>query len=72
MKIFSFISSIIAFALTLFFLITDFPDINTFNGFLYFSLFLILMVICITGILYNRPVIQRIHRRFRVANHSKH
>lgn len=55
MKVFSFISSVIAFGTTLFFLITDFPHLDTFNGIIYFSLMVILLLICVTGIVVNMP-----------------
>lgn len=63
MKIFSFIISIIVFGVTLFYLITDFPSLHNINGFIYLFLMLILLLICITGILVNMPLVKKIRRR---------
>ncbi|KGO94826.1 hypothetical protein Q766_01545 [Flavobacterium subsaxonicum WB 4.1-42 = DSM 21790] len=65
MKFFSLILSVITFTTTLYFLISQFPDLETFDGFLYFVLLLLLMLICITGIIINRPVITRVHNKFK-------
>lgn len=65
MKVFSLVLSVITSTITLFFLITDFPDISTFNGIIYFSLLIVLLLICITGIIVNFPIISRVHHKFR-------
>ncbi|OYQ31884.1 hypothetical protein CHU92_15435 [Flavobacterium cyanobacteriorum] len=66
MKIFSFISSAIVFAITLYSLITDFPSLKYLNGVIYFMLLIILMLICITGLITNSPFIYRFKRRFKI------
>ena len=57
MKLFSLIVSVVTFMVTLFFLFSDFPDTSTFNGIIYLGLMLILLLICITGIIINKPII---------------
>lgn len=66
MRLFSLVVSIITLFSTAFFLIADFPDITTFNGVVYFSLMVILILICITGIIINLPIVNRIHNTFKV------
>lgn len=56
MRVFNFIASIVAFLATLFYLILDFPNLDNFNGVIYLLLMIILLVICITGIIFNAPV----------------
>lgn len=55
MRGFSFITSIAGFCITLLFLIADFPALDEFGGIVYLSLFVVLLLICITGIISNRP-----------------
>lgn len=66
MKILSLILSTVTFIATLCFLIFYFPDVSTFNGFIYFVMMLILLLICVTGIIINKPEINRVHNRFRI------
>lgn len=63
MKLFSLTVSIVTFAVTFFFLVSDFPDIATFDGSIYLVLMLILLLICITGIIINKPVIAKSKRK---------
>lgn len=59
MKNFSFIFSVVAFVVTAYFLATDFPALNTSEGIIYLSIIVVLLLICITGIIINRPEIPR-------------
>lgn len=63
MRIFNFIASVVAFVAALFYLILDFPNLDNFNGVIYFLLMIILLVICITGIIFNAPVIPKSIKR---------
>lgn len=72
MRIFSFISSLITLVFTVFFLVTEFPMLDTLNGIIYLLLMLILLFICITGIIINMPLSARPQKRFRIVNHAKH
>ncbi|KOS05089.1 hypothetical protein AM493_02845 [Flavobacterium akiainvivens] len=67
MKTFSLILSLTAFSATLYFLVTDFPDVTTLNGLIYFGIMLILLMVCVTGIIINWPLLSRIHNRFRLS-----
>jgi len=67
MKIFSLLVSVIAFVSTLFFLVTAFPDVTTFNGTIYLLLLVVLLLICITGIIINKPVFAGRRRRHRMS-----
>jgi len=62
MKILSLILSIIVFFGAGFFLITDFQFSLEMNYLLYISLLVILMLICITGVLINYPLLM-LHRK---------
>jgi hypothetical protein len=67
MRIFSLILSLTSFVITLYFLVTDFPDIATLNGVIYLGIMLILLMVCIMGVIINWPLISRIHNRFRLS-----
>lgn len=67
MRILSLILSVTAFFVTLYFLVTDFPDIAMVSGLIYFGIMLILLMVCIMGIVINWPLISRIHNRFRLS-----
>lgn len=69
MKIFSLVLSIITSTIALFFLITDFPDVSTFDGIIYFLMLVVLLLICITGIIVNFPLITRVHHKFRTGKY---
>lgn len=66
MKVFSLILSIITFIITLYFLIADFPKINEVNDVIYICLLIILLVICFTGILINKPIFNRERRKMKI------
>jgi len=66
MKLLSFILSVITFTITLFFLVSDFPNLASLNGIIYFAMMFILLMICIMGIILNWPLLRRIHNRFRL------
>ena len=70
MRIFSFIISVLALLVSLCYLILDFPNFDDANGVLYFSIFLILMLICITGIIINSPTLVRSHTHKREKNNK--
>jgi hypothetical protein len=72
MKIFSFISSIIAAGVTIYYLITDLPSLTNFNGVIYLILMLVLLAICITGIVINAPHIIRHSRKNKHYHQLKH
>lgn len=72
MKIFSFIISVLALLALLCYLILDFPDFSDLNNVLYFSILLILMMICITGIIINSPTFIRPHINKRVKGDNKY
>ena len=55
MKIFSFIASIMAFIMSSIYLVIDNPEFDSLNSILYFSIQIILLIICITGIVINLP-----------------
>lgn len=57
MRKFSLIMSLAAFATTLFYLILDFPNLDNFGGIVYFLLMIVLLVICVTGIIINMPLL---------------
>lgn len=65
MRVFNFIASVVAFIATLFYLILDFPNLDSFNGVIYFLLMIILLVICITGIIFNSPVFPKSIKRMK-------
>lgn len=65
MKIFSFIFSLAAFVVTAYFLFSDFPSLSTTEGIIYFSMVVVLLLICITGIISNRPTFTRTHYKGR-------
>ena len=74
MKTFSFIASILAFAATLYFMVTDFPELTDLDGIIYFSLLAILLLICATGIIINWPHIsgrisKTLRKRHKTAIH---
>ena len=62
---FNFIASVVVFVATLFYLILDFPNLDSFNGVIYFLLMIILLVICITGIIFNSPVFHKSIKRMK-------
>lgn len=66
MKVFSLILSIITFITTLYFLITDFPKINEANDVIYICLLIILLIICLTGIIINKPIFNRERRKMKI------
>jgi hypothetical protein len=72
MKIFSFISSIIAAGITIYYVITDLPSFTNFNGVIYFILLMVLLAICITGIILNVPHIVKPHRKSKHYHQLKH
>jgi len=55
MRNFSFIFSLSAFIVTMYFLITDFPALDSSEGIIYLSMVIVLLLICITGVIINRP-----------------
>jgi hypothetical protein len=55
MKNFSFIFSLLAFLVTMYFLVIDFPALDNSEGIIYFSMVIVLLLICITGVIINRP-----------------
>lgn len=59
MRNFSFIFSLAAFIATVYFLISDFPLLDTSEGVIYLSIIIVLLLICITGIIINRPALPR-------------
>ncbi|ALM47623.1 hypothetical protein AMR72_01145 [Flavobacterium psychrophilum] len=63
MKVFGFITSVIVLMLSLFYIITDFPNLNSFEGFVYFCIVSILILICITGMIINIPLRNRMHKK---------
>lgn len=66
MKLFSLILSILVFFATLyFFLLKLGGTITTFDDYIYISLLVLLMVICITGVVINWSIL--LHRRKRVV-----
>ncbi|KGO88565.1 hypothetical protein Q765_01260 [Flavobacterium rivuli WB 3.3-2 = DSM 21788] len=67
MKLFSFIVSVVMFITTLFFFISDFPDITTFNGTVYLLLLVVLLLICLTGIIINKPVFVKHKRKYKMS-----
>jgi len=62
MKIFGFITSVVVLLISLYDIITDFPNLDDFEGFVYFCIVFILILICITGMLINLPV-HKIHKK---------
>ncbi|MXN89759.1 hypothetical protein GR160_00830 [Flavobacterium sp. Sd200] len=71
MKIFSLIVSVATFMVTFYFLVSDFPDITTFDGSIYLGLMIILLLICITGIIINKPVVAKARRKILAKKQSK-
>jgi hypothetical protein len=67
MKVLSLIVSVVTLIATLLLMIADFPDVGTLSGVIYLLLLIILFMICITGIILNRPVMNRIHNKFRIT-----
>ncbi len=67
MRVFSLILSVTAFTITLYFLLAYFPDVTSVNGLIYLGIMLILLMVCITGIIINWPLLSRIHNRFRLS-----
>ncbi|WP_297332316.1 hypothetical protein [Flavobacterium sp.] len=57
MKNFNIILSAITFIAATVLLIADFPNLTTFNGIIFFSLIIVLLLICITGLIINLPSI---------------
>ena len=57
MRKFSLIMSLVAFVTTLFYLILDFPNLDNFGGIVYFLLMIVLLLICVTGIIINMPLL---------------
>lgn len=55
MRNFSFIFSLVAFVVTVYFLATDFPSLDSGEGIIYLSIVVVLLLICITGVIINRP-----------------
>lgn len=55
MRNFSFIFSTVAFFVTVYFLATDFPSLDSSEGIIYLSIIIVLLLICLTGIVINRP-----------------
>lgn len=62
MRIFSLITSVIALLLSLYYMITDFPNLDSFEGLIYFCILFILILICITGIIINIPI-HKVHKK---------
>ena len=56
MRVFTLILSTIAFFSTTYYSIVAFPDMSTANGILYFSMLVILLLICITGMILSIPM----------------
>ncbi|MGV3459167.1 MAG: hypothetical protein ACO1N9_01805 [Flavobacterium sp.] len=59
MRNFSFIFSLATFVVTIYFLATDFPALDSSEGIIYLSIVVVLLLICITGVIINRPVLAR-------------
>ncbi|PZR12171.1 MAG: hypothetical protein DI539_20300 [Flavobacterium psychrophilum] len=74
MKMFSFIISVIAFLGLASYIIFDFPDFRDANSLIYISLLFILVLMSVTGILINMPVISRssAHRKMKDSNKHMH
>ncbi|MBE98989.1 MAG: hypothetical protein CMP77_03305 [Flavobacterium sp.] len=64
MKTFNIILSAFTLLATTILLIVDFPNLKTFNGIIYFSLLVVLLLVCVTGIIINTPrlTFKRRHR----------
>lgn len=63
MKKFNMITSVVVLLLSSCYMITNFPDLDTFEGFIYFSILLVLILICITGIVINIPALYKVHEK---------
>jgi len=55
MKMFCFITSVVASIFSILYLIIDFPNFNGIEDIIYFCIQFILVLICITGIIINMP-----------------
>lgn len=62
MRIFSFIASVIALIISVFYMITDLPNLHKFEGLIYFFILFILILICVTGIIINIPI-NKVHKK---------
>ncbi|RZJ27266.1 MAG: hypothetical protein EOO48_12250 [Flavobacterium sp.] len=71
MKALALILSIVSFLVSGYFLFTDVNLSAGVNEFIYMSLLLILMLICIVGILLNAPLIIQEKRRMKVLMYKK-
>jgi len=71
MKAFALIISTLAFLVSGYVLFTDVQLSNGLNEYIYMSLLLILMLICIVGILINVPLIMEERRKMKVFMSKK-
>ncbi|MNJ95120.1 hypothetical protein D3C87_128260 [compost metagenome] len=68
MRKFSLIMSLAAFATALFYLILDFPSLDNFGGIVYFLLMIVLLLICVTGIIINMPLLPSLKIKRKIKN----
>ena len=59
MKLFSLLLSIMVFFTSLYFFILKIPNVSTLNDFIYISLLIVLMAICIVGVIINWEFFER-------------
>lgn len=67
MKLFSLILSTLTLVVTAVALVTNFPELNSLDNFIYLCLMLLLVAISVVGIILNRPEVSRVHHRYRIS-----
>lgn len=72
MRMFNFIISVFTFLVSLFYMIFYFPDFTTVNGIIYFMMLFILQLICITGVIINRPAFTKFHYHKKLKGSNKY
>ena len=68
---FSFVFSVIAFLMSVFYPVIDTPQFDSLNGIIYFSIQLILIAICLTGVIINMPHYKFISKLKRNGKYNK-
>lgn len=72
MKILSLMLSLVVFAVSGYFLVTDFTQSTELNYIIYMSLLVILMLICIVGVMINLPMIIRQRRKMKTLIYNSY
>ncbi|WP_146171740.1 hypothetical protein [Flavobacterium magnum] len=72
MKTLSLMMSVVVFAVSGYFFVTDFRETTELNYLIYMSLLVILMLICVVGVMINLPMILRQRRKVKTLIYNSY